>query len=96
MAHRTSGRTTRPVGILNLTNDGYVTHKDILEAYKRIVGPSHTYELIDVTELESSITKARRSNCILSNEKAKNLGISMPAITETRLNEILEMYKQSL
>ena len=86
----------KPTGILNLTNDGYLTHADILEAYKQIVDPDHAYELIDVKELESHVTKAGRSNCLLSNEKAKQLGISMPAIAGERLNEVLRAYKQSL
>ncbi len=86
----------RPTGILNLTNDGYVTHADMLAMYKKIVDPSHEYELIDMTELEKNVTKAGRSNCILSNEKMKSLGIEMPALDEKRLAELLEHYKTTL
>jgi 3,5-epimerase/4-reductase len=86
----------RPVGVLNLTNDGYVTHGDLLSAYKKIVDPNHEYELIDVKELETSVTKAGRSNCILSNKKMKALGIVMSALDEKRLEEILQHYKTSL
>lgn len=86
----------RPTGILNLTNDGYVTHGDLLSAYKAIVDPVHEYELIDVRELETKVTKAGRSNCILSNEKMKSLGIEMPALDEARLDELLKHYKTTL
>ena len=88
--------TIKPIGILNLVNDGYVEHKDILEAYKKIIDQSHDYEVINIGELEKDIVKAKRSNCILSNAKANSLGISMPALTEKRLAEILEIYKSSL
>lgn len=86
----------RPTGILNLTNDGYMTHADVLAAYKKIVDPTHEYELIDVKELETKVTKAGRSNCVLSNEKMKSLGIQMPALDEARLEEILKFYKTTL
>lgn len=86
----------RPTGILNLTNDGYVTHSNLLSAYKKIVDPAHEYELIDVKELETKVTKAGRSNCVLSNVKMKSLGIQMPALDEKRLEEILEYYKTTL
>lgn len=86
----------RPTGILNLTNDGYVTHGDLLAAYKKIVDPSHEYELIDVKELETNVVKAGRSNCVLSNKKMKSLGIEMPALDEARLDELLKHYKTTL
>jgi dTDP-4-dehydrorhamnose reductase len=85
----------KPVGILNIVNDGYVRHEAILTAYKDVVDPSHTYEIIAVEELEKTIVKASRSNCVLSNEKAKSLGIAMPELTSSRLEEIMVAYKQT-
>ena len=88
----------RMVGILNLTNEGYTEHKQILEAYRKFVDPDHDYEPISLEQLEGpgGITKARRSNCVLSVEKAKSLGINMPTLTEERLEEIMKKYKYSL
>lgn len=83
----------KPTGILNLVNDGYIEHKDILEVYKKIIDPAHLYEIINIGELEQDIVKAKRSNCILSNEKAKSFGISMPALDKERLIEIFKIYK---
>lgn len=90
--------TLRPLGILNITNDGYLEHKQILEAYKKIVDPQHTYEIISLEELQGvgGITKAERSNCILSNEKAKALGLRLPEIDDNRLAEIMISFKKSL
>jgi len=87
----------RPIGILNLTNEGYIEHKQILRAYKKIVDTDHNYELITLKQLEGpgGITKAQRSNCVLSVKKAKSLGISMPAITSKRLEGIMKKYSQN-
>jgi dTDP-4-dehydrorhamnose reductase len=88
----------RPTGILNLTNDGYIEHKNVLKIYKKIVNPDHLYIAITLEELEGSggIIKAKRSNCILSNKKARELGISMPALDDERLEKIMEEYKKTL
>ena len=86
----------KTVGILNITNDGYLTHKEVLAAYKKIVDPSHTYEPISLKQLESNITKAKRSNCLLDNSKAKSLGLSLPALNPVRLEKLMKTYKKSL
>jgi dTDP-4-dehydrorhamnose reductase len=87
----------KPYGILNLTNDGYVDHQQILEAYKKIISPRHTYEIISLEELQGvgGITKAKRSNCLLSNAKAKSLGLKLPTIDDNKLEEIMVSFKKS-
>lgn len=87
---------TRPIGILNLTNDGYITHEQIINAYRKVINPNHNYEKISLEQLEEEITKSKRSNCILGMKKAKSLGIYMPGLTNERLNEIMEKYKTNL
>lgn len=86
----------KPTGILNMTNDGYLEHKDILETYKKIVDDNHSYELINVEALERDIVKSGRSNCLLSNAKLKSFGIEMPALDKERLEKIMVEYKKSL
>jgi dTDP-4-dehydrorhamnose reductase len=87
----------KALGVLNLTNEGYITHGQILGAYKKYVNPNHNFELITPEELEKNVTKTGRSNCVLSTEKAKSLGVVMPKIDETRLQEImLSMQASSL
>lgn len=78
----------RATGIYNVTNDGNLTHKQILEKYREYVDPKHTYEEISVEEL-SQITVAGRSNCTLSNRKLKQLGILMPEID---LDSVMKEY----
>lgn len=91
-----STREEKVYGILNLTNDGWVDHKTVLDAYKNIVKPDHTYIQISLEELQGpgGITKAKRSNCILSSKKAESLGLSFPALTPERMNKVMEIYKK--
>ncbi|KKT82520.1 MAG: hypothetical protein UW79_C0005G0045 [Candidatus Yanofskybacteria bacterium GW2011_GWA2_44_9] len=85
----------KPTGILNLTNEGYISHEQILKAYKRIIDPGHKYQLISLNELDGpgGILKAKRSNCVLSAKKAKGLGVGMPRLTDERIEEIMRKYK---
>lgn len=80
-------------GIYNLVNPGSITHGEILKMYKEIVDPKHSYEPITLEQL-NKITKAGRSNCILSAKKLEKEGIIMPEIHE-RMREILGEYKKN-
>jgi 3,5-epimerase/4-reductase len=81
-------------GIYNVVNPGSITHGEILKMYKEIVDPSHTYQPISIEEL-AKITKAGRSNCLLSTNKIENEGIILPDIHE-RIREILVEYKKNI
>ena len=50
---------TEEVGTYDMVN-GYISHKNILDKYKKIVDKKHTYSLIEENEL-SDILKAKRS-----------------------------------
>lgn len=76
-------------GIYNVTNPGSITHKEILDAYKKFVDNNFTYTIIDTKDLN---TKAGRSNCILNTDKLKNEGIELTDI-HTSIENILAEYK---
>lgn len=88
----------RLTGVLNLTNEGYIEHRQVLGLYRKLVDSNHKYTRISLDELEGSggITKTKRSNCILSVEKAKSLGIVMPRLDDLRLEEIMMKFRASL
>lgn len=68
----------KKTGIYHITNPEPVRHKDILQWYKEIVDPNHTYNLITADELFSKgLAKAGRSNCILNTQKLENEGIHL-------------------
>lgn len=64
-------------GIFNVVNRGGITHGRILHHYQKISGKQLNYKLIDVFELDK-VTKAPRSNCVLSVDKLESIGIYMP------------------
>ena len=84
----------KAIGIYNIVNPGAITHEEILNQYKKIVDPAHTYEIISLEEL-AKIAKAPRSNCILSTKKLEAEGIYLPPIHE-RIIEVLQEYKKYL
>jgi 3,5-epimerase/4-reductase len=66
----------RATGIYNMTNPGTIDHASILDIYKELVDPEFNYEVFSVEEMEK-ITKAKRSNCGLSDKKLEAEGIHM-------------------
>lgn len=84
----------RKTGIWNVVNPGEITHAQILELYREIVDPSHRFEQFSVEEL-AKITKAGRSNCVLSTQKLKNEGIQMMDVGAAVL-EALTKYKEAI
>ncbi|MDP2691962.1 MAG: sugar nucleotide-binding protein [Candidatus Gracilibacteria bacterium] len=82
----------RPVGVLNAVNPGVYEHRDLLELYREIVDPSRSFEYIGLEEFEG-MTKAKRSNCVLSTKKGEEMGIAMPSV-EGNLQRVLESYRK--
>jgi dTDP-4-dehydrorhamnose reductase len=79
-------------GIYNIVNPGSIKHSEILDMYKKYVDPNFTYETFSLEEL-AKITKAGRSNCVLSTNKLESEGIKLPEIHK-RLPEVLKEYKK--
>jgi 3,5-epimerase/4-reductase len=64
----------RRSGIYNVVNPGSMSPYDIIELYKEIIDPSHHVERLSEAQLPS-VSKAGRSNCILSTAKLEQEGI---------------------
>lgn len=84
----------KPTGILNAVNPGVYEHQDLLELYRQKVDPSRSFEYIGLEEFEG-LTKAARSNCVLSTALCEKMGISMPHISDS-LPRLIDRYKASL
>lgn len=63
-------------GIYNVVNPGPVSPYRMMQLYKEIVDPKHTFELLNESGL-SGVVKVGRSNCILNIDKLKGEGITM-------------------
>jgi len=66
-------------GIYNVVNSGTISAKEIMEMYKDIIDSAHSFEVISLDELDS-MTKGKRSNCYLRNDKLRDAGFEMPEI----------------
>ncbi|MBI4250277.1 sugar nucleotide-binding protein [Candidatus Uhrbacteria bacterium] len=84
----------RSTGIYNMTNPGGITHAEILDMYREIVDPFFAYEIFSLEEL-GAVTKAGRSNCVLSSDKRESAGAHMRPVREA-LRATLQTYKANL
>lgn len=75
----------RVTGVHNFVSPGPVSHSQILDAYREIVDPSFTYEVMDM-EAHDKVVKARRSNNALDTTKLETAaGRALPdALTSIR------------
>ena len=81
-------------GIMNMVNPGLLYHHDMLDLYKEIVNPNHTFTSISMEELTQKYTCAGRSNCMLSSDKLEHY-IHLKPIGE-RMPDIMHTYKDSI
>ena len=58
-------------GTVNFVN-GAISHGEILQLYRELVDPTHTFESIDETQLQTLLV-AKRSNNILDNTKLQSM-----------------------
>lgn len=81
--------TEKTTGTYNLANPGIVEHTWILEKYKTLVDPGHTWNVITYKE-QMTLIKSHRSNNELSTEKLENFCntrmIPLPGIHESIVN----------
>ena len=91
MKHMIEDRAT---WVYNMCNIGSCDHEFIMKNYQEIVDPSFSFEIMSLDELDS-ITKAKRSNCVLSSNKREGAGYNMPSIMD-RIPEIMEAYRESM
>jgi len=84
----------RKDGIFNATNEGAISPYRIMELYREIVDPAHHFERLPLPA-QASVTKAGRSNCLLSTEKMKHEGLSLRPIEEA-VRTALQEYKENL
>jgi len=59
-------------GTINLTNPGVITHDEILEMYKEIIDPEHTWKNITLEE-QDKILKSKRSNNHLDTTRLESM-----------------------
>lgn len=68
-------------GTLNLTNPGTISHHEIMDMYREIVDPSHTYESLSLED-QAKLIKGDRSNNQLDTKLLQVLDPSVPTARE--------------
>lgn len=68
-------------GLYNVVNPGIMSPAELMERYRRIVAPQHSFERMGGDELRQ-LTRARRSNCVLNIDKLRSEGLQLPSVQE--------------
>jgi 3,5-epimerase/4-reductase len=77
---------TKPeYGIYNVVNPTPVKAEEVVKILKQNNLQNPDWEFIDLENLK---TKAKRSNCVLSTEKIKNLGLELPNTKDSIIRDI--------
>lgn len=71
----------RRTGVYNFVNPGTVSPYEIMQRYKEIVDPSHSFSQLTLENLPT-VTKAGRSTCVLNADKLRKAGIRMRPVKE--------------
>ena len=79
-------------GALNATNPGVIDHSTILNWYKELQNPEHTWTEVTNDTLVSTLVKGARSNNCLDTTRMTSLFPGIPTITET-VRRIMERVK---
>ena len=82
----------RKTGIYNIVNGGPISPYRIMELYRDIVDPSHTFSRLPKEDI-GTVVKAPRSNCVLSTAKLQQEGIAMEPV-ENAVRIALESMKK--
>ncbi len=69
-----------PTGAYNVVNEGSIDARNIVKIMEKhgLVNPNHRFIPVELLQ-----TKAKRSNCILSTDKIKVLGLQLPSVRES-------------
>jgi UDP-glucose 4,6-dehydratase len=79
-------------GTLNATNPGVIDHSTILNWYKELQNPDHTWTEVTNDTLVSTLVKGSRSNNCLDTTRISSLFPTLPTITES-VRRIMERVK---
>lgn len=85
----------RATGIYNMVNEGTISPYRIMELYREVVDPNHSFEHLPLPA-QAGVTKVGRSNCVLSTKKLQGEGIRVRPIEEAVRLALLEYKKTAL
>jgi len=84
----------KETGTINLTNPGVITRNEILEMYKEIIDPNHTWKNITLEE-QDQILISKRSNNHLDTSKLESMYPNVMTIKEST-RKCIEQMKENM
>jgi dTDP-4-dehydrorhamnose reductase len=79
-------------GLYNVVNEGSITASHVVSLLKQNGLENPNWRFVSIEEANF---KVQRSNCILSTEKIKNIGLELPNVKEA-IEKAIKLYKQKL
>jgi dTDP-4-dehydrorhamnose reductase len=71
----------RTTGTFHVVNPGSMSPYELMEMYRQVVDPRHVFEPLSAEQL-GEVTRAGRSNCLLSTARLQREGIDLPPVGE--------------
>jgi hypothetical protein len=81
---------SKTVGLMNFTNKGGITHREIIDMYRQFVHQDHKCEFISREELCSMLV-AERSNCVLKTTRLERIFPDLPT-ARSSMEECIKQY----
>jgi dTDP-4-dehydrorhamnose reductase len=80
----------RATGPYNIVNSGSISPYEVMQLYREIVDPTHTFARLTLEDLPK-VARAGRSNCLLNTEKLEQTGIRMPPVRQAIENSLRQL-----
>lgn len=78
-------------GLYNVVNEGSIDASHVVSLMKENGLENPNWKFVSIEEANF---KTQRSNCVLSTDKIKNIGLTLPDVTQ-RIEESIKQYKQN-
>jgi 3,5-epimerase/4-reductase len=82
----------RATGVYNVVNPGAISPFELMTMYREIVDPAHAFEPLAEEQL-GEVTKAGRSNCLLSVDRLAREGIELPPVRQAAESALRSLAK---
>jgi dTDP-4-dehydrorhamnose reductase len=71
----------RATGLFNVVNPGMISPFEIMQLYREILDPEHTFEPLVAAQL-GEVVRCGRSNCLLDTTRLEKAGIWLPPVRD--------------
>lgn len=80
----------RAAGVFNVVNEGVISPYDLMKRYQQLVDPRHRFVPLPIDQL-GEVARAGRSNCRLSTEKLRSMGLALSPVEDAADRALREL-----